>query len=490
MSGFINNVIKLTSSSIAVQIIAILLIPIISRFYGPKDYGIFQLVFSISNIITTISCFAYQLSIMLPKEDEDSANLFALCNGLIIAISLFSGLIIFIFSDWIGTILNVPMISDYLIFLPIIVFLQGLSLSLNYWLSRRARYGIIAASRMANALSGRIIQIFAGIAAPSPFGLIFGLIGGGFLADFIMVKQLKNEMTIFKKVSFEKVKKLAIRYKKFPLFTTWSLMTNELSLQVPVFVLAIFFTPVTVGYYSFANSVLHVPMSMIGGATAQVFYQKAAEEKNKIGSVRTIVREVYRRLISIGIFPMIVLMIVSEELFSIVFGSKWAVAGVYVKILIPWIFLVFISSPLSTLFSLLEKQHTGLSFNITLLISRFVVLYIGGRLGDPLVALILFSITGVLFWGWMNMYLLRISDIPYKEGLSLLMKYLLIALLISIPLFLVKFLSPPTYIILIVAVVCTLVYYCVIIFEDITLRKEIFTIIGKIKYDRRGKFIK
>lgn len=490
MSEFIKNIVKLTSSSVVAQILGIVFIPIITRLYSPNDFGIFQLIISISGIIAGISCLAYNFSIMLPKEDEESANLFVLCIMLIISTSIISGFILFFFPGWISDFLKVPLNSNYLIFLPIIIFLTGLSAPLNFWLSRRIRYGTIAASRMGNAITTKIIQIIGGILGPSPLGLIFGLIGGNTIANIIMIRPMKNESIIFKKVSFNEIKKLAIRYKKFPIFTTWSSMINNVSIQVPVFMLAFFFSPVTVGYYSLANTVLNVPMSLIGEATGQVFYQKAAEEKNRIGTAKYIVKEVYRRLISIGIFPMITLLIISKELFLFVFGQNWITSGIYAEILIPWIFFVFISSPLSSLFSLHEKQHIGLSFNIILLISRFAALYIGGRLGDPILALILFSSTGVLFWGWMNIYLLRISDIRFTEGIHVLIKYLLIALFISIPLFLAKIFSLSIYTILIVALVCTMIYYLVIIFEDVTLRKEIFIVVKRFKDGYGDKVIK
>lgn len=481
MSDFINNIIKLTSGSIAAQVLGILLIPVITRFYVPNDFGIFQLILSITSIMAAISCMSYQFSIMLPKEEEDSATLVVLCVILIFAASIFSALFLFIFSEKIETILKVQGISNYLVVIPFIIFLRGFSLPLNYWLSRKVRYGIITASRLANAVSSKIIQIIGGLAGPSPAGLILGFVAGQIIDDCMMLKQLKNDSMIFKKVSFEKMKQLAIRYRKFPIFTTWSLTANEISLQVPAFFLAIFFSPVTVGYYSLANTVLNVPMSLIGGATGQVFYQKAAEEKNKTGTIKGIVLEVYKRLISIGIFPMLALLIISDDLFLFVFGPNWTVAGTYAKILLPWIFLVFISSPLSTLFSLLEKQQIGLSFNMSLLISRIVALYIGGRTGDPLLTLILFSLTGVVFWGWMNLYLLKISGILYNQGIALLIKYLLIAAFISIPLFFAEFFSLSIYIILFLAIVCALAYYLAIIFEDITLRKELLIIIGEVK---------
>lgn len=123
MSDFINNIIKLTSGSIAAQVLGILLIPVITRFYVPGDFGIFQLIISITSIMAAISCLSYQFSIMLPKEEEDSANLVVLCIVLIFLTSIFSAIFLFIFSEKIETILKVQGISNYLIIIPFIIFL-------------------------------------------------------------------------------------------------------------------------------------------------------------------------------------------------------------------------------------------------------------------------------------------------------------------------------------------------------------------------------
>ena len=204
----------------------------------------------------------------------------------------------------------------------------------------------------------------------------------------------------------------------------------------------------------------------------QVFFQKASEEKNRTGRVKTVVQEVHQRLVSIGIFPILILMIIGEELFGLVLGAQWSTAGGYARILAPWIFLVFIASPLSTIFSVLEKQTVGLVFNLTVLLSRIVVLYVGGVSGDPVTTLMLFSLTGVAFWGGMNAYVLKISGISYWMGLRDFLMLSLVALAVAFPLVIVKYLSPPLYILLIVTGIVTCIYYAVIVFRDPILKKE------------------
>lgn len=481
MTNFLVNVLKLVSGSVIAQAFGVLLIPVITRIYSPDDFGILQLFTSISGIVAVLSCLSYQLSIMLPKKDEDAANIVVLCIALIAITSIISGIISIVFADQISQVLNTPQISNYLILLPVVVFLNGLFFVINYWVSRKLRFGVIAYSHVSNSAISKLIQVGAGFMSASPLGLIFGMIGGYAIADLLMLKGSKKDLILFKQVSIKKIKELAVRYKDFPLFSSWSTVANTISTQVPSFMLAFFYSTTVVGHYALANMAVNLPMGIVGGAIGQVFFQKASEQKNQVGSVKNIVSEVHKKLVSIGIFPMLVLMILSEEMFSFVFGAEWSVAGTYAKILIPWIFLVFISSPLSTLFSVLEKQGVGLSFNLTLLISRILALYIGGYYGGPIFALALFSITGVVFWGWMNFYLLKVSEVEPCESVRIIIKYTMKAFMIAFPIIIVKYLSFSIYILFIVAGISAMFYYLFIVYEDVSLKNELYSIIKGIK---------
>jgi lipopolysaccharide exporter len=472
MSRFITNVFKLVSGSVVAQVLGTLLIPIITRLYSPENFGVFQLFLAISGILAVLSCLSYQLAIMLPKEDEDSANIVALCLILICAVSVISGGAFILLSGWVGEVLNTPEVSQYLIFLPVIVFLNGLFLVINYWLSRRVRFGAVATAQVANSISSKAVQIGAGVGVASPLGLVLGQIAGYLMGLLVMFRGIQADFPLFRSVSLSRMKHLAVRYKRFPLFTSWSTVANSVSMQAAPLMLAAFFNPVVVGFYGMAHMVVNMPMSLIGSATGQVFFQKASEERNRTGSVKTVVREVHQRLVSIGIFPILILMIIGEELFALVLGAQWATAGEYARILAPWLLLVFIASPLSTIFSVLEKQTVDFSFNLLILSSRIAVLYIGGVYGNPVVALILFSITGTIFWGWMNLYILKISGVAYRTGLKDFLRFILVAFAAASPLIVAKYLSVSLYTLLIVAGIATCIYYAVVVFKDPILKKE------------------
>ena len=71
------------------------------------------------------------------------------------------------------------------------------------------------------------------------------------------------------------------RYRKFSLIDTWSNLMNEVSWQLPVLMLSVFFSPVIAGLYSLGFQMIQMPMSFIGNSIRQVFLQRSAVAKKQ-----------------------------------------------------------------------------------------------------------------------------------------------------------------------------------------------------------------
>ena len=54
------------------------LAPVLTRLYGPEAFGFLALFTSITSIIGVVACMRCELAIMLPKTDEEAANLLGL----------------------------------------------------------------------------------------------------------------------------------------------------------------------------------------------------------------------------------------------------------------------------------------------------------------------------------------------------------------------------------------------------------------------------
>jgi len=185
--------------------------------------------------------------------------------------------------------------------------------------------------------------------------------------------------------------------------------------MLPALLLGYFFTPAVVGYYALGHRVLAMPMGVVGGSIAQVFFPRANEAKRS-GNLDQLTLEMFQRLLAIGFVPILLITIVAPDLFAVIFGARWLIAGEYVRWLSLWLLFVFISSPLSNLYSVMERQRDGLIVNIIMFSTRLLALIIGGIKGDALFTIALFGITGAILWIFNCTYILHLAGVPARKA--------------------------------------------------------------------------
>jgi len=421
------NVVKLLSSRLAAQIIAVVTAPIIARLFLPEHFGIVQIFSSIAGVITVITCLRYELSIPLGKNEKEASASFTLSLFFTLIFTLVALAAVSVLKGKIAQWFKAPELEVFLWLLPISVFVGGLGNSLRYWAAREGRFGAMAWSGFGSALGGRLITIaWAVIIGTSVTGLFVGSFSGTAVGILLLLVFLSRKLVSDIKnshLNFEALWAVAKRQKKFPIFSSWSGLLNTISVQLPPIILGLYFSTTVVGYYSLGRRLVSLPMTLLGSSIAQVFFPTAAKEYNDTGTLSNIVRNVFRRLVQIGVFPIVALGFLGAPLFGFVFGEKWIEAGVYTQILSVWILFVFITSPLSTVFSVLQRQGTGLAFNIGLISSRTLALLLGAQMGSPRITLAAFVVVSVIGWSFLLCWILRNSGVSLRWGVETFLKY-------------------------------------------------------------------
>jgi len=93
--------------------------------YGPEAFGFLALFTSITSIIGVIACMHYEMRIMLPKTDEETANLPALC---LLSVAVISGLTVpalYFGGDALLPLLRAPGPGSYPVLVSPFVFAGG-----------------------------------------------------------------------------------------------------------------------------------------------------------------------------------------------------------------------------------------------------------------------------------------------------------------------------------------------------------------------------
>lgn len=412
---FAGDVAKLVSGTTIAQAIGVLLSPLLTRMYAPEAFGTLALFSAITSIIGVAACLRYELAIMLPKTDDEAANLLAVSLLSVVAITMLSIPTVILGRPLLLRLLKAPDLGPYLWLVPVIVFFGGVFSALNYWNSRSQHFGRLSVVRVVSSATTYAANLGAGYAGHATTStLISGTLLGSVISTGMLARSIwREDSSLFRlQVRWQRMLHGMKRYQRFPLIDVWSALLNTISWQLPALMLGYFFSSTVVGYYSLGLRVLQVPMSLIGGAIAQVFFQRAAEAKAH-GTLDQVVRSAFQRLATIGLFPMLLIGVSGRDMFVLFFGSQWAPAGTYAQILSLWTFFWFVSSPLSTLFFVLEKQSLLLSMNIAILLTRCVSLWLGGISHDPITAVSFFAASGAIMYGYLSLKVLNLCGVSW-----------------------------------------------------------------------------
>jgi lipopolysaccharide exporter len=481
-TSFSGDVIKLTSGTVFAQALLLLASPFLTRLYSPESFGIFALFTSITAIITVISCMRYELAIMLPKSDKEAANLLGVSLIFVTLVALLTIPVVWWGRKALLQWLKAPALSPYLWLIPLAVFVGGVFLAFKYWNFRTKHFGRISIAKVASSATTVSAQLSVGYTGYATSGTLIGAsIAGQAIATTVLGARIwrNDSKLLVKSIRFRDMIKEIKRHRKFPMYSTWSAFLNTVSSQLPVMLLSVYFPSAIVGFYAFGHRILKTPMVLIGDSISKVFFQRASEARIQ-SKLAPLVENTFRKLVMLGMFPILMLIFIGKDLFSVVFGANWAEAGVYVQILALFIFFQFISSPIGLLYIVLEKQEFGLKLNIVIFITRLIALWFGGYMGSVKLALVLFSSTGVIIYGYYSYYVLRLAGLSLPKMLNIIIKELIFFLPFGLIQAIVTFVSPYLWLRLLVALMLLMIYFVLI-------NKKIGSIKRVIGFLRRGR---
>jgi len=481
---FLNNFLSLVMGTTFSQIIIILFAPILTRLYGPESFGLLTIFISITSILNILVCLRYESSILLSETDEGALNLFILCL-ILTALTTFIITVVLTFGQsQILNLLNAPQFAPFLWLLPISMIIAGISLPLMNWTIRKKRFKQLAISRVIGSVTTTGSQLYAGFSGFQSGGsLIVSSIIGQFISVIILGKFIFSDIKEFlsQRFNYLNISFGFKRYRNFLLYDTQAEFLNTISWQLPIFFLSSFFSPIIVGFYGLGLRVLQMPMSLVGGAISQVFFPRAVEARSD-GSIGKLVEDFFRVLVAIGMFPLLLLSLTGGDIFLIIFGEQWYEAGIYAQILSIWAFFWFISSPLSTLYYVYEKQKAYLRFTIANFITRFLSLLIGGLLNNIFLALGLFAISGIFVYGYLSTEVMKYSNVSFVNIKSILTSNFLLFLPFGLVIIVLKLIKFSSLVIFLVSLLLGIIYYLYIIrknkqIRDIVSRIPIFQIL-------------
>lgn len=478
------NVLKLVASRLAIQVLAFLTIPILTRLFTPAHFGVVQIFDSLSRLVVILTCLKYDMSIPLARTDQEAVASVGLSAMLAIGISLLLVPFVSLGGGTLAIWLKAPGLRQFLWLLPPLVLLASLTNILEFWLMRERRFGAIAWAHLGNFATDRSIALFwAGVLGASPVGLFTAHVAGVVAGTGLLLWFAHHRLSAaFRHAPLTRVQlwSIAARHKKFPLFNTGSVFLNTLSTQLPFFFLGGKFSMNAVGYYALAQRVINLPITMLSDTIANVFFAEGAKAYHEQGTLTLTVHAFFLRLTQIGMLPLTVLSLFGPFLFTLVFGQKWSEAGVYAQMLSFWYCLVFISLP--KIFIILNRQEVNLLLNILNVIVRAASLLIGVAVfASSRIAIGMFTAAGMGLVIIAIIWQLKLAQVSLRWAFGTVMRYLALAYLLLMPARIILSLTRNSFSALSLLALGTLGYGFLLLKSDATIRNRLLRLC-----ERRG----
>lgn len=379
------NILTLLKGNIFAQALPILCMPLLTRLYTPESFGIFTLYLSIVLSLASIAGLRYEYGILLPKKNFIAWRLLILAAKITLIISVVIGIIFILMSVQIADLLKNSALTPWLALVGFNILIIGMTQLFTFWFNRNKQYKLITNQRILQSTASNGTQIILGLGFHfGVSGLILGNLFGQLITlSYSIKKALPNKFN--KKSKPKKIeKKLLNHFKSLPLYNAPTALIDALRLNGINVLLSAFFSISSLGQFALAWRLLQSPIALINGALSQVYYQHFTQLPNK--ERHSFLCSCIKKSFIIGILPFTVLYFISEWLFILLFGEEWRQAGYICSILIPWLFLNFITSPISSIYVVLKQEKILLIFSIFyMIIPLGIIFFINDNLADTLI---------------------------------------------------------------------------------------------------------
>jgi O-antigen/teichoic acid export membrane protein len=341
------------------QGLLILASPLLTRLFGPEEFGVLAVFSAIAAILCQITAFRFEMAIPVCREDEDAmALVLAGCTTALLVSALFAAVLV-LFEAPLAAALGIPGFGHVLWFMPPMLLLWGVGLVLAHWGIRRGRFRINAGGNLALSASQAVGQLLLGLASASATALVAGYALGSLVRTSLLVRVLSPaDRALLRGVSWSRVAALARAHWHYPVYSGSSGLLQSTAQMLPAVLIAVLYGPAAAGWFGLGQRITGMPTRMMAEAAAQAFLAEIAQAEGPV--VYRLFKRAALRFFLLGLIGLAPLLLVGPPLFAFVFGEPWRGTGVIVQILIPLHLVRFVVLAVAQTINVAGRQHLHL----------------------------------------------------------------------------------------------------------------------------------
>jgi teichuronic acid exporter len=307
------------------QIVNLAISMILSRLLLPADFGLIALVTIFSSITLILVDSGLESSIIRTAniKDIDYSSIFV--YNVVVSVVLY--IIIFLLSPFIGNYFNQPKLPIVIKVLAINIIFIAFAAVQKAKMEKEMRFNVLMQISI-------ICLIASGVV-----GVVLALSGFGVWSLVIMTlsSSLLNVLLLWKAArwapSFRFDKTVFKEHINFGYKIGLATILHSVFREIYSVIIAKWFNPTSVGYYSRANNLMMLPAYSIGGALNRI----ALPLFSKMNTDNDSLREVYKKVLKLGAFviaPVVCCMwAYADSLIYVLFGKNWGVSVSYFRII-------------------------------------------------------------------------------------------------------------------------------------------------------------
>ena len=187
--SFIQNVSTLLTGSAIAQLISIVGLIVLQRFfYGPEDFAPFRLFFEYVAIFVGISSLRLDSAIVLEQDSKNAKALALICFKLIGITAIISLITFYIYAGFTKNFNSISNQIELLLLIPLSVITLGSLQVFNSWFTRLEKFKLMSINKVFQSTMSTSTQLFFGIINFNFIGLILGRFFGTIGANIIFFK--------------------------------------------------------------------------------------------------------------------------------------------------------------------------------------------------------------------------------------------------------------------------------------------------------------
>lgn len=356
----LRHILVLVSGTAVAQMVALGASLITARLFTPEVFGQFAIYGSLTAILITVASLRMDMTIMLPESDDAARRIARVATLANVVVAAAASLLALLLHDLVVSVYGSEELASWLPLAGLTIFFVAQVNVLQYWFNRRTDYRTISMNRVQQQIGSAGGQVaFGAVGVRSLLGLIAGTLVGQAFA-FVNLRRKSSDLTEPVAEDTPSAGALVRQYRNMPLLNLPNALVDGIRLNgIPLLIGVVALG--AVGQFNMAWRILQAPIGLINSAIAQVFYQKLARVQP--GDMLPLVRATMIRSLLIAIVPFGLIYVTAPWLFLLLLGPQWDMAGDIARALTPWLAMQLVTSPISTVFVVAERQGRMLVFS-------------------------------------------------------------------------------------------------------------------------------